>query len=109
MAGEYAELVRLAQADDDPPRRQQAMHAIAQAAPHAGGDSTGADTIARAALATIYPAENPQPSPEVHNVIAEIEAAAVRRFEQFLADALSPQVRALRRSENRTCIPILFI
>ena len=87
MAGEYAELVRLAQADDDPQRRQQAMHAIAQAAPHAGGDNTGADAIARAALARIYPAENPQPGPEVHDVIAEIEAAGIKRFEQFLADA----------------------
>lgn len=87
MTGDYARLVQLAQADTDPARRQQAMHAIAQAAPHAGGDNTGADAIARSALARIYPAENPQPGPEVHDVIAEIEAAALKRFEQFLADA----------------------
>jgi hypothetical protein len=84
--GAYSVLVHLAQADTDPARHQLAMHAIAQAAPHAGGDNAGADAIARSALARIYPDEAPQPSPETQDTIKQIEAAAIKRFEQLLGE-----------------------
>ena len=91
--GAFAVLVHRAQADTDPARRQQAMAHLAAIGPMAG--STGADGscpgdgLAAPMLAKLYPDENenPQPGPEVHDVIAEIEAAGRERFEQVLADA----------------------
>ncbi len=52
MAGEYAQLVQLAQATADPARRQQIMNQITLIAPMAGGDGTsGVDAMAAPILA----------------------------------------------------------
>jgi hypothetical protein len=54
MAGEYAQLVQLAQATADPARRQQIMDQIAVIAPMAGGDGTaGADAAAAPVVARL--------------------------------------------------------
>jgi hypothetical protein len=89
--GAYTVLLHRAQADTDPARRQQAMDYLAKIGPMAGtigadGRCPG-DSLAAAMLARLYPDEKPQPGPPVQDVIAEIEAAARKRFEQLLADA----------------------
>jgi hypothetical protein len=56
MAGEYAELVRRAQADADGAHRQQVMDQISMIAPFVSGEaSQGADMLAAVALAKFYP------------------------------------------------------
>jgi hypothetical protein len=89
--GAYTVLVHRAQADTDPARRQQAMDYLAKIGPMAGSigadGSCPGDGLAAPMISKLYPDEKPQPGPEVHDVIAEIEAAGVKRFEQFLADA----------------------
>lgn len=99
MAGEYAELVRLAQADDDPQHRQQAMDAIATAAPYVSfhGNSP-ADTIAAAAIARLYPKPTPGPPDDIAVTIAAIEADARARIEQIIAAARA------EHSENRAAV-----
>jgi hypothetical protein len=91
--GAYTVLVHLAQADTDPARRGQAMAHLATIGPMAGGIGADGhcqgDRLAAPMIARLYPDENeePQPGPEVRDVIAEIEAAGLKRFEQLLADA----------------------
>jgi len=90
MTGEYAELVRLAQADDDPQHRQLAMDAIATAAPYIGfhGNSP-ADTIAAAAIARLYPKPEPGTQDAAAATIAAIEAEARAKIEQIIAEAMA--------------------
>lgn len=88
MAGEYAELVRLAQADDDPAHRQQAMNAVATAAPYVSfhGNSP-ADVIAAAAIMQLYSKPKPGTPDGVAATIAAIEAEARARIEEIIAGA----------------------
>ena len=91
--GAYSVLVHVASADRDPVRHQQAMAFIATIAPMAGpvgaDGSCPGDAAAAAMLAKLYPDDAPQPEPSATPaaIIAEIEAAARKRFEQFVDDA----------------------
>jgi hypothetical protein len=83
MAGEYAELVRRAQADDDAAHRQQAMDRIAIIGPMVGMDTTAADAAAAPVIARLYPAD---PLPDTRAAIAAIEARARAQIGQIIAD-----------------------
>jgi hypothetical protein len=89
-ASAYVRLLHSAQRDQDAGHRRQAMDYLATIGPMAGSigadGSCPGDSAAAPMLATLYPDDKPQPGPPVQDVIAEIEAAAVKRVEQFMND-----------------------